>query len=98
MISLPGHALTNHEVTCWTLHDRLRCVRIAPFATPVVPPVYCSAAGSSMSIPTRGGFAGVVLISRRMKWTLGPVATDAMSGGFARRSRSGASRFSGKRR
>ena len=27
-----------------TFASRLRCVSIAPFETPVVPPVYCSAA------------------------------------------------------
>ena len=55
MTSLPGRASTNHAATCWTLDDRLRCVRTAAFATPVVPPVYCNAAGSSMSICTRAG-------------------------------------------
>ena len=60
MTSLPGRASTNHAATCWTLHDRFRCVRTAPFATPVVPPVYCNAAGAAMSIRASGGLAAAV--------------------------------------
>ena len=49
-------AMCSHAMALWTLPERLRCVSIAPFATPVVPPVYCSTAMSSSPIATAGGF------------------------------------------
>ena len=38
---------------CTTFAKMLRCVSIAPFGAPVVPPVYCSTATSSGAIGTR---------------------------------------------
>ncbi len=35
---------------CFTLAVRLRCVSMAPLGTPVVPPVYCSTARSSIEM------------------------------------------------
>ncbi|CSI46301.1 Uncharacterised protein [Vibrio cholerae] len=40
-------------MACSTFATMLRCVRMAPFATPVVPPVYCRKA---MSSPDINGF------------------------------------------
>ena len=98
MTSPPRRTSTNQAVTCWTLHDRFRCVSIAPLATPVVPPVYCSSAVSSIAIAGRGRSGAVCFMRLRIRCTPGPGLTDARSGGSARRSRSGASRFSGNRR
>ena len=71
---------------------------IAPFETPVVPPVYCSTAMSSSAMATRGGSGGVAATSFRNRCTSAAGSTWAMAGGLVRRSFSGASCFSGKRR
>ena len=63
------------------LYDRLRWVSIAPFETPVVPPVYWSAARSSSAGRVASGAGGVCLMSRLKKWTPGPGATRAIAGG-----------------
>lgn len=45
----------NHALVCCAFTVRLRCVSMAPFETPVVPPVYWSTAISSRSTSGRGG-------------------------------------------
>jgi hypothetical protein len=46
--------LPSQAEDCCMFAIRLRCVSIAPFATPVVPPVYCRKAMSPCSMSTLG--------------------------------------------
>jgi hypothetical protein len=53
MISRPSSKLPEIQTpVCSRLASMLRCVSIAPFETPVVPPVYCRKARSSGVTPT----------------------------------------------
>src|SRR5215218_10899563 len=62
---------TNTSIVCCTFATRLRWVSIAPFDTPVVPPVYCNAATSSAgSISTSG--AGSASVERKSPKELCP--------------------------
>ena len=55
----------NRSSDCCTLATRLRCVSIAPLETPVVPPVYCSAATSSTGSMVTWGAGGGVRLARK---------------------------------
>jgi hypothetical protein len=55
MISPPAtQSLLIQAEDCCMFATRLRCVSIAPLATPVVPPVYCRKATSSGRMSTSG--------------------------------------------
>ncbi len=69
---------------------------MAPFETPVVPPVYWSTATSSRPGASSGGDGGFPEISSFRKWT--PSSRGTRAHCPVRRSFSGASQFSGKGR
>ncbi len=76
--------------------DTFRCVSIAPFETPVVPPVYWSTARSSRDRSVGGGAGGLPAIRSRKKWTPSSGGTFAYWPVF--RSLRGASQLRGKGR
>ena len=64
--SAPGTRPGDQAVTWRQFAARFACVSIAPFGSPVVPPVYCSTAtspgegaGSATAGPLRSAFQGV---------------------------------------
>ena len=80
LTSLPMSTLPIQALICCTLNDRLRWVSMTALDTPVVPPVYCRTAISSMPISTRGGCGDPSSMRWLIKWIPSSESTFAIKG------------------
>ena len=77
--SFSVQSLANHAVTCVQLATRLRCVSMAPFEMPVVPPVYCRTARSVGLTGTGASIGWASFSNGPQRWKRSPakVASSA---------------------